>query len=103
MNTLERPPALLPNGKRNKDYTRWYRQMNPDSVKDYNCSDKGKACAKRHYAKHKTAMHEQNKVTYCDECKCVVCEMVFKKVDAILRGFRFQRYAGNLGVCEECL
>jgi len=93
-----RPPACLPSGKTNPEYVRWYRRLHPESVKNYNASEKRKACLKRFYE----AEHDQNKVARKDECRCVECGMIFKRDDAILRGFRFLKYAGNRVVCDEC-
>ena len=96
-----RPPALI-GGKRNPEYTRWYRRMKPESVTNYNRSEKAKACRKRYYPKAQAAMHDSGKITPRNECKCVECGMTYKRDDAILRGFRFLKYARNRVVCDEC-
>jgi hypothetical protein len=97
-----RPLSRLPSGKVNPEYTRWYRRMKPESVTNYNHSEKAKACRARHYSKAQAAMHDNGKVTPRNECKCVECGMTYKRDDAILRGFRFLKTAGNKVVCDEC-
>ena len=82
----------------NPEYTRWYRKLKPESVRNYNASEKHKACVKR----FGNAEHERNNVARRDECRCVECGMIFKRDDAILRGFRFLKNAGNRVVCDEC-
>lgn len=82
----------------NPEYTRWYRKLKPELVTNYNASEKRKACLKR----FDEAEHDRNNVARRDECRCVECGMIFKRDDAILRGFRFLKYAGNRVVCDEC-
>lgn len=72
--------------------------MHPETVKKYNDSEKHKACIKR----FSEAEHDRNKVARRDECRCVECGMIFRRDDAIIRGFRFLKYGGNRVVCNEC-
>ena len=42
MNATDKPKITMDDGRRNPEYTRWYRVQNPDSVKKYNASAKAK-------------------------------------------------------------
>lgn len=87
-----RPPARL-NGKANPEYSRWYRRANPEKYRKQHDRDEA-------IKKHRD--HEANKRVFRDECLCAECGMIFKRDDAILRGFRFLKYAGNRVLCDEC-
>jgi hypothetical protein len=96
-----RHPAVI-GGKRNPEYTRWYRRMKPESVTNYNNSEKGKACRKRHAPKVKAAKHEAGQPAE-NQTKCVDCGSVYDRIEAHIRGFRILK--GNRGyrcICDEC-
>ena len=44
MNTTDKPGITLDDGRRNPEYTRWYRAQNPDVVKKYNATAKAEKC-----------------------------------------------------------
>ena len=44
MNATDKPKTTMDDGRRNPEYTRWYRAQNPDSVKKYNASAKAEKC-----------------------------------------------------------
>ena len=97
-----RPPAKI-NGKRNPEYTRWYRHTNPEKVTRYNCSEKAKACRKRYYPKLKKLRHPEGQCTE-SQTKCIECQTIFDREEAKMRGVRFLK--GNRGyrcVCNVCL
>jgi hypothetical protein len=96
-----RPPALI-GGKRNPEYMRWYRRMNPESVTKYNHSEKAKACRKRYAPKVKAARHAAGQRDE-NQTKCVECGMVYDRMEARVRGYRILK--GNRGyncICDEC-
>ena len=107
-----RPPAKLPNGKNNPEYTRWYRQQKPQSYQTYNASEKAKACRKKYRATDKAQVSKDkrvakkrncNEIVREDQCKCAECGMVFDKIVAALEGFRHlarNRYMGICGLCN---
>jgi len=106
-----RPPAKLPNGKRNPEYTRWYRQQKPESYQVYNASEKAKACRAKYRATDKAASvnrarlegkRDRNEVIKQDQCKCVECGMVFDSLTAALEGFRHLRRNRYMGICNSC-
>lgn len=100
--TPDEKPRSRIGGKRNPEYTRWLRGIHPEWVKNYNHSEKARACRNRYFSKKRASMHNNGEVTPCDECKCVECGITFKRDDALLRGFRHLKYAGNRVVCDEC-
>ena len=77
----------------NAEYLRKWRRENPDKYRAQH--DRNEAIKAERY-------HEQNKRTHRDECKCVECGIIYKRDDAILRGFRFLKNAGNKVICDEC-
>ena len=87
-----RPPSTI-NGKRNPEYLKWYRRTKPEKYRQQHNRD---------VELKKQADHNANKRAFRDECKCIECGMIFKRDDAILRGFRFLKNAGNRVVCDEC-
>lgn len=91
------------NGKRNPEYTRWYRRMKPESVTNYNRSDKAKACRKRNYEKAQSKLHDLKGKRYENQTKCVECGQVFDRNEAHIRGYKM--FPGNRGyrcICDEC-
>jgi hypothetical protein len=93
-----RPRSLLQNGKINPEYRKWYRRNKPEVVQRYNASKKHKECVRRMFAKKR----ENNEVTLQTECMCVKCGIIFKREDALLRGYRFIKSGPNRVICDEC-
>lgn len=87
-----RPPSKI-NGKTPAEYRRWYRRAYPEKYRKQHLKDE---------AVKADRYHESNKRAHRDECKCVECGIIYKRDDAILRGFRFLKYAGNRVICDEC-
>ena len=56
--------------------------------------------AQRKY--EKTTLHERNIIVNKDECKCISCGMVFKKDDALLRGYKTLKGNNYRIICDEC-
>jgi hypothetical protein len=107
-----RPKSLI-NGKRNPEYSKWWRVNNPEKWKLMhdraqkkwvkNNPEKHRECQRRYEPKYRAALREQGIVHTKDECKCVSCGMVFTKDAALLRGFKCLSGARGFNViCDEC-
>lgn len=102
----ERPPARI-DGKRNPEYSQWYRQRNAAALATYNRSEKARACKDRYYRKVKESKHAAGQCTET-QTKCIECGMVIERAEAYLRGFRV--FAGPVKgggrgyrcICNEC-
>jgi len=81
-----------------------YRAKHPERLKARNARYRAlyPERIKAKDARYFEGKHEQNEICWRDECKCVGCGMIFKREDAILRGFQFMKYAGNKVICDEC-
>ena len=111
-----RPPARLPNGKKNPEYTRWYRTtpQGRASVEKWNKGDGLKTAMTKYRATEKAQVtaekrvakkRDRNEVVREDQCKCAECGMVFDRIAAALEGFRHlprNRYMGVCGLCNSC-
>ena len=82
----ERPKQLLPNGKWNPEYTKWYRS-----------TEKGK----QHAAKNNKRLSEKYREEFPHGSrKCVECNSMYHTPDVVSRGWKI---IGNFGcLCDIC-
>lgn len=109
MNTESTVPPSRINGRKNPEYTRWYRttQKGKESVKKWNASQKAKEASAKHAKKPKVkkAKREKSLATYHKEfpfgsLKCLKCKKDFCKTAVTTQGWpRIGRYTT---VCEAC-
>ncbi len=55
-----------------------------ESIYRQNNSEAGKRARKKYYNKIHLTLREENLEMNKDECRCVVCKMIFKRSDVIL-------------------
>ena len=60
---IEKPKSCLPNGKRNPEYNRWYRntQAGKEKNKKYQQSEKAKVVRKRYEESHREVLRERRR------------------------------------------
>ena len=65
--------------------------------------EKARAKSKKDSLVKRSRDHDENKFAYKNECKCIICGMVFFRDDALLRGYKFlPNCGGNRIICDEC-
>jgi hypothetical protein len=92
----EKPPRLLPSGKANPEYNKWYRstEVGKAALKKYNASDKAKDRRKKYLAgKGKTTVAKARAAKYKEtfpngRLVCVECKSAYDKMAVVERGWR---------------
>ncbi len=95
MNPMKKPPASI-NGKKNSDYTKWWRLEHPDKWREI------------HSRQTETRRKKEHDIigcrSYLDESKCVECGLIFRKKDIEFDG-HLTLPSGRRGcriICKDC-